>query len=123
VKRVSPGWTKTATQLDGGAGQDGAGWGVSLGIDVFVGVGDSAAGGKVGVAVKGIGVLKDVCVGSVSAGFSISARDNDNPPRMMSTEKKASRNAPANWRKLCITSFLLAWVASPNVLRLWEVTR
>ena len=53
----------------GGCGQDGAGFGVLVGVDVLVVVGEFTGIGAVNVAVSGIGVAGKVAVASGEAGL------------------------------------------------------
>ena len=53
----------------GGCGQDGAGCGVLVGVDVLVAVGESTGIGAVNVAVIGAGVVGKVLVASGGAGL------------------------------------------------------
>ena len=67
--KVSPTCTEIEIQPWGGCGQDGAGCGVSVGVDVLVVVGEFTGIGAVDVAVSGAGVARKVPVASVGAGL------------------------------------------------------
>ena len=69
MPRVSPACTEAEIQPVGGCGQEGAGCGVLVGVDVLVAVGESTGIGAVNVAVSGTGVAGKVAVASSGAGL------------------------------------------------------